>query len=935
MLMVMVAFGSTNAFASSSKTYYAKATATTTGNGKVYVGVSTDAPNEEAYQEPSAEAKSSGSTTSSNLNIVFYLFAKPNDAITKLEGWYDNAECTGEALSKDNPYRVSIQSNSTDGNNPAVKNYYAKFVEATEFYSSTITVISVGEGGSVAVSTESSNEDFGDVKSASNLKNAETVHTYYLQAKVSDAEAYRFVAWYSDETCETQLSNNANYTYQVTAESQDEAAPTQFHAYAKFEAIPYYSSALSASVEGDGSVSVGLTSNAEVELGQESSASQKVADKNAHTYYLKAQANDADRADFEGWYDGDSLLSLSTSYTYKVTVDEESVNADAQEFNVVAKFSNRNMYQVRNAGFEKWAAANEPGYGWNSFPSATGAQASLGKGMSPNPEKVEGRNGGSAVRLFSKYAGMLGIGANANGNLTTGTVNMGSMTPADASNHNYTNVEDATHRLLIEGQPDSVEFYTKYKRGEETGEYNGHAQFIIHDNYNYRDPEIEEEQEHKIGACGVDILESEDWVRNTGDFTYFWDDEAAADSVKYLLINFTTNVIPGGSRGDTLVIDDVRLIYNSEMVATVYGVDSLNFVDAKASVNALYDATKNLEVLTNGRAATVETSYNSSAALLTITVKGQDIEVNPENQHVYTIQFNKPEYSLTFSIDGETIGEGEALHEGDTITPVTVPTKEGYSFAGWDNLPETMPAEDLVVTGSYKVNSYELKFVVGEEVIKADSVAYGAEVVAPEDPTKEGHTFAGWAEVPETMPAKDVTVTGSFTVNEYNLLFVVDGDTISSAQVAYGAEISAIEEPTSEGMTFSGWSSMPKTMPADDVTVTGTFTANTYKVTYMVGDSIYASFDVQYGAAMPQAPEYTPESDDRYTREFEAWEGDEYTTMPAKDVVYTAKVNVTDGIEGIMAEQDSKVYDLKGNRVSVADARRGIYIINGKKVLKQ
>lgn len=619
-----------------SKTYYAKATATAVGNGKVYVGTSNTAPTDDKYQNPS-EAANSASSTGNSANVSFYLYAQPGDA-TRFDGWYDNAECTGTAVSTNNPYNAQISSNQTEETKAVTKNYYAKFVEATEFYSSTLTVSCVGEGGTVAVSTASGNEDFGAEKSASRLNNVETTHIYYLQAQVSDAEVYRFIGWYSDATCENEISKNASYSYAVTAESQDETAPTQFHAYAKFEAIPYYYSLVTATALGSGVVSVALTNTAEGEYDTTSEASQKVADKAEHTYYLTAQVED-EETEFDGWFLDEECIEKLTdalTYTYKVTstsLDEASATA----FNVYAKFTSRDMYQVRNAGFEKWAATNEPGFGWNSFPSAVGSQAGLGKGLSPNPAKVEGRNGGSAVRIFSKYAAMLGIGANANGNLTTGIVNMGSMTPADASNHNFTDTEKAGHYLIINGQPDGVEFYTKYKKGEE-GEYNGHAQFIIHDKYNYRDPEVEEELEHKIGSCGVDIEESEDWVCNTGTFSYDWEKDDAAATTKYLLINFTTNQIPGGSKGDELIIDDVRLIYNSELATAQFNGEALTFTEGAANCDALYDEDA-LTLTSNGRAATIETSYDDATAVLTITVKGENISNEADNYHTYTVQF--------------------------------------------------------------------------------------------------------------------------------------------------------------------------------------------------------------------------------------------------------------------------------------------------------
>lgn len=90
--------------------------------------------------------------------------------------------------------------------------------------------------------------------------------------------------------------------------------------------------------------------------------------------------------------------------------------------------------------------------------------------------------------------------------------------------------------------------------------------------------------------------------------------------------------------------------------------------------------------------------------------------------------------------------------------------------------------------------------------------------------TKEGYTFSGWGEIPATMPPRDVTITGSFAVNNYTLTYQVDGETYKSYHIEYGANITAEAEPTKEGYTFSGWSEVPATMPARDVTITGNFT---------------------------------------------------------------------------------------------------------------
>ena len=49
------------------------------------------------------------------------------------------------------------------------------------------------------------------------------------------------------------------------------------------------------------------------------------------------------------------------------------------------------------------------------------------------------------------------------------------------------------------------------------------------------------------------------------------------------------------------------------------------------------------------------------------------------------------------------------------------------------------------------------------EIYKVENVDYASEITPVNEPTKEGYTFSGWSEIPETMPAQDITITGSFT----------------------------------------------------------------------------------------------------------------------------------------------------------------------------
>jgi len=186
-------------------------------------------------------------------------------------------------------------------------------------------------------------------------------------------------------------------------------------------------------------------------------------------------------------------------------------------------------------------------------------------------------------------------------------------------------------------------------------------------------------------------------------------------------------------------------------------------------------------------------------------------------------QESDAKYILTYQIDGQVYKRYEVEY-GTEITPEPEPTKEGYTFSGWSEIPETMPAHDVTVTGSFVPNNYTLTYIVDGQVYQTYSVAFGSTITPEPAPTKEGYTFSGWSYIPPTMPATDVVIMGTFSINSYTLTYMVDGEEYKSMSVQYGSTITPEAEPTKEGYTFSGWSEIPETMPAYDVTVTGTFT---------------------------------------------------------------------------------------------------------------
>ena len=283
-------------------------------------------------------------------------------------------------------------------------------------------------------------------------------------------------------------------------------------------------------------------------------------------------------------------------------------------------------------------------------------------------------------------------------------------------------------------------------------------------------------------------------------------------------------------------------------------------------------------------------------------------------------------YTVTFIVDGE-VYDTLSVEYGEKITLPETPVKEGHTFSGWSEVPATMPAEDITITGSFEVNTYAVTYIVDGEVYATDSVAYGSEIVLRDEPVKEGHTFSGWSEAPATMPAEDITITGSFEVNTYAVTYIVDGEVYATDSVAYGSEIVLRDEPAKEGHTFSGWSDVPETMPANDITIEGTFSINSYTVTFMIDGEVYETATVEFGAEI-ELP--TPPEKEGYI--FSGWVGVP-DTMPAEDIVIEGEYIVdTTGINDVKAENGKVkgVYDLQGRKVD--NPTNGIYIVNGKKV---
>ena len=188
------------------------------------------------------------------------------------------------------------------------------------------------------------------------------------------------------------------------------------------------------------------------------------------------------------------------------------------------------------------------------------------------------------------------------------------------------------------------------------------------------------------------------------------------------------------------------------------------------------------------------------------------------------------QYTFTFDADGGSDVAAITQNYGTKIETPAAPTKPGYTFAGWvPAIPETVPAENMSFKAQWTINQYTLTFNAdnGTEDVEITQ-DYGTKFDTPADPTREGYTFAGWdMDIPETIPAEDMSFTALWSVNSYKLVYILDGEVYAEYDVEYGSEITPENDPEKTGYTFDGWTEIPETMPAHDVEIYGSFSVVT------------------------------------------------------------------------------------------------------------
>ena len=275
------------------------------------------------------------------------------------------------------------------------------------------------------------------------------------------------------------------------------------------------------------------------------------------------------------------------------------------------------------------------------------------------------------------------------------------------------------------------------------------------------------------------------------------------------------------------------------------------------------------------------------------TFKGWDKEIPktmPAENMTVKAQWEINQYTITFDTNGGSEIAPITQDYGTAITAPADPTRKGYTFKGWDKeIPKTMPAENMTVKAQWEINQYTITFDTnGGSEIAPITQDYGTAITAPADPTRKGYTFKGWdKEIPKTMPAENMTVKAQWEINQYTITFDTNGGSeIAPITQDYGTAITAPADPTRKGYTFKGWDKeIPKTMPAENMTVKAQWEINQYTITFDTnGGSEIAPITQDYGTAITAPADPTRKG---YT--FKGWDKEIPKTMPAENITITAR----------------------------------------------
>lgn len=178
--------------------------------------------------------------------------------------------------------------------------------------------------------------------------------------------------------------------------------------------------------------------------------------------------------------------------------------------------------------------------------------------------------------------------------------------------------------------------------------------------------------------------------------------------------------------------------------------------------------------------------------------------------------------------------------------------------------------------------SFDLTFIC-EDKTQTLTFPYEATIEIP-DFSKTGYKVEWQGGIPETMPGTDLTVTGKYVSETYKIYWKLNGVTLFTHSYEFGEKINIPENPIHSYGTFIGWDTViPVTMPAKNLVINALFSWKKYTVTWVWNGGTRID-TVEYGS--PLTPPEVPDSDDG--KVFRNWDTAIPDSMPARNLTFNA-----------------------------------------------
>ncbi len=302
------------------------------------------------------------------------------------------------------------------------------------------------------------------------------------------------------------------------------------------------------------------------------------------------------------------------------------------------------------------------------------------------------------------------------------------------------------------------------------------AEILIYDNdLNTTDlDEVESQIINKYDPDPADIMTNIMYIKSLPARTIIKNETfTPPNPVEAVMTNGTTqNVnVTWNNTVDTSVIGTYNITAVADMDNTksvnltvnVVGIDYLEYHDTPPLIIEKNTEDYNLPTslnakLTNGNDKYVGVSWISNEANISVEggiLKGSEIgeyiaaitataDLDPTKFISYDVNVEKS-YVVEFHNYDGTVLKTESVGEGnDAVPPTPDPTREGYSFTGWDS-DYTNVTSDLIVTAEYDPIGYTVRFIdYDNSLIVERIVQHGEDATAPTVPTREGYDFDGW-----------------------------------------------------------------------------------------------------------------------------------------------------------------------------------------------